>query len=190
MKAARQRFEFCYIYHGDDTLNSRQLKRYVKRDEEDNITSRCKQEATSINARSCSYLIMLLFKQIGRRRSGVYDLVIDIRNDTYIHAMAVNPLRYKKEYIKSLSGFSPALELNKSLRTANISYSIAVRMFKQVSFPFNRNTYYNIRSRAASAASNEFAGLVVTLEKAGFIFKYRIEEEFNLETDAVINRQL
>jgi hypothetical protein len=62
MKATRQRFEFRYIYHGDDTLNSRQLKKYVKKDKKNNITSRCKQKAININARNYFYFIILLFK--------------------------------------------------------------------------------------------------------------------------------
>jgi hypothetical protein len=187
MKAARQRFEFHCIHHGDDTRNSRQLERHVERDEEDNVTSRRKQKATSINARSCSYLIILSFKQIGRRGSGVYGLVLGIRNNIHTHAIAANPLRYKKEHTKSLPGFLPALKLGMSLRTANISYSIALRVLEQISFPLNRNTYYNIRSRAASANLDKFAGLVVALKEAGFIFECQIEEEFNPETNVVID---
>jgi hypothetical protein len=93
--------------------------------------------------------------------------------------MAVNPLRYKKEHVKTLPAFLPAIELGRSLRTANISYSIALRVLEQVGFPLDRSSYYNIRSRAVSADSNEFAGLVVALEEAGFIFECRIEEEFD-----------
>jgi hypothetical protein len=49
-------------------------------------------------------------------------------------------------------------------------------------------TYYNIRERTASTERNEFASLVVALEEAGFIFKCRMEEEFDPETDAIIDR--
>jgi hypothetical protein len=104
--------------------------------------------------------------------------------------MAVNPLRYKKEHIKTLLSFPPALELGKSLRLANISYSAALRVLKQVGFPLDRSSYYNIRSRVVSAESNKFAGLVVALKDAGFVFKCRMEEETDPETKIVTDRQL
>ena len=118
MKSACPRFEFRCIHYGDDTANTRELETHIERDEEDNITSCRKQEATSINARSCPYLIMLIQKQVGRRGSGIYGLVLGIRNDTHSHAMAVNPLRYKKDHVKTLPAFLPAIELGRSLRTA------------------------------------------------------------------------
>jgi hypothetical protein len=189
LRTAKPRFEFRCVYHGDDTADTRQLERHVERDEEDTITSCRKQESTNINARGCPYLVVLTRKQL-RRSSGVFELVLGVPHDTYSHSMAVNPLRYKKEHVQALPGFLPALELGKSLRSANITYSVALRVLEQVGFPLNRNIYYNIRDRTASAEQNEFAGLVVALEEAGFTFEFRIEEEFDLETDAVIDRQL
>jgi hypothetical protein len=50
IKAARQRFKFRCIHYRDDTQNNQQLKRHIKRDKKDNITSRRKQKTTSINA--------------------------------------------------------------------------------------------------------------------------------------------
>ena len=70
-----------------------------------------------------------------------------------------------------LLAFLPAIELNKSLKTANILYFMALRMLKQVGFPLNHNIYYNIRSRAALADLNEFAGLIIALKEADFVFK-------------------
>ena len=104
--------------------------------------------------------------------------------------MAVNPLRYKKEHVQALPSFLPALELGKSLRSANITYSVALRVLEQVGFPLDRHTYYNIRDRTASAEPSEFAALVVALEEAGFVFECRVEEEIDAETGAVIDRQL
>jgi MULE transposase domain len=104
--------------------------------------------------------------------------------------MVVNPLRYKKEHVKVLPSFLPALELDKSLRSANITYSVALRVLEQVGFPLDRSTYYNIRDRTVSTGRDEFAGLVVALEEAGFIFECRIEEEFDSRTNAVTDHQL
>ena len=190
VKRARQRFEFRCIHHGDKTANTRQLEDHVERDEENTITTRRKQEFTNSNARSCLYLVVLSRKQLGRRGSGVFGLVLGVPHDTHSHSMAVNPLRYKREHVQALPSFLPALELGKSLRSANITYSVALRVLEQVGFPLDRNTYYNIRDRTASADRNEFAGLVVALEEAGFIFECRMEEEFDPETNAVIDRQL
>ncbi|ERF71028.1 hypothetical protein EPUS_03308 [Endocarpon pusillum Z07020] len=190
MKQARPRFEFRCIHHGDNTLDTRHLEQHVERDEENRITSRRKQEATSINARSCPYMVYLAYKQVGKRGSGIYGLVLGISSDSHSHLMAANPLRYRKEHVKTLPAFLPALTLGRSLRTANISYSVALRVLEQVGFPLDRNTYYNIRSRAVSAEHTEFAGLVVALEEAGFIFECRIEEEIDSQTDTVVNRQL
>ena len=61
-----------------------------------------------------------------RRGSGKYGLFLGVSYDTYSHQMAVNLLRYKKEHIMQLLSFLPALELGKSLHTANISYSAAL----------------------------------------------------------------
>lgn len=72
VKAARPRFEFCCIHHGEETADTRKLEKHVERDEEDKIINRRKQEATSINARSCLYCICLTYKQVGRRGSGVW----------------------------------------------------------------------------------------------------------------------
>lgn len=64
---------------------------------------------------------------------------------------------------------------------------MALRVLEQVSFSLN---YYNIRSYTISAELNKFAGLIIALKKAGFIFKYWVEEKFNPVTDAVIDQQL
>ena len=63
-------------------------------------------------------------------------------------------------------------------------------MLEQIGFPLDHDTYYNIRSRSTSIEQNEFATFVVILEETGFIFECRIEEEFDSETNIVINRQL
>jgi hypothetical protein len=85
LKQARPWFDFRYIHHEDDTADTRKLEKHVERDEKDRITSRRKQEATNINARSCLYLVFLSYKQIGRRGSGKYSLVLGISNDTHSH---------------------------------------------------------------------------------------------------------
>ena len=185
---AKPRFRFRCLHHAKDTMNRRQLERHVERDEQGNITTRRKQEATSINARDCPYFIELSFKQVGKRGSGVYGLVLSIRNDTHSHSMAANPLRYI-QHVKELPGYLPAVELAQSLRFANISYSKAVRVLEQADFPLDRSTYYNIRERKISASNDEFSGLVVALEEAGFIFECRMEEEINNE-GKVVDRQL
>jgi hypothetical protein len=64
-------------------------------------------------------------------------------------------------------------------------YSVALRVLEQVGFPLNRNTYYNIRDRTTSADRDEFAGLVVALKEAEFIFECRMKEEFDLEINAI-----
>lgn len=190
LKSARPRFEFRCIHHGDKTANTHQLEEHVERDEEGTITSRRKQEYTTINARSCPYLVVLSKKQLGRRGSGVWGLVLGVPHDTHSHLIAVNLFRYKKEHVRTLPSFLPALELGRSLRSANITYSAALRVLEQIGFPLDRNTYYNMRDRTASAEPNEFAALVAALEDAGFIFECRIEEEIHTQTGVVIDRQL
>ena len=190
LKSTRPRFEFRCIHHGDNTADTRKLEKHVERDEENVIISRRKQEATNINARSCPYLISLSWKQIGKRGSGQYGLILGIRHDTHSHPMAVNPLKYKKEHVKALPEYEPALEMGKSLRSANISYSAALRVLEQSVFPLDRHTYYNIRSRSISADQDDFAALIVALEDAGFIFECRMEEELDPVSNEVIDRQL
>jgi hypothetical protein len=104
--------------------------------------------------------------------------------------MAANPFKYQKEHIKKLLLFQPTLKLDKSLRIANLSYSVALRVLKQVGFSLDYNTYYNIRSRAVSAKQNEFASLIIAFKEAGFLFKCYIEKEIDSSTNAVIKRQL
>jgi hypothetical protein len=86
-----------------------------------------------------------------------------------------------------LLSFLSALELGKSLYIANISYSAAFRVLKQVGFPLDHSTYYNIRSRLVSINLDEFASYIVALEDAGFIFEYQVEEEINLINRIVIS---
>jgi len=104
MKQARPRFDFQCIYHENSTRNYRKLEKHVERDEEDKITSRRKQEATTINARNCLYLIYLAFKQIGKRGSREFGLVLGVKDSSHSHSMAVNPLVYA-EHKKALSGY-------------------------------------------------------------------------------------
>ena len=89
-----------------------------------------------------------------------------------------------------LSDYLSVIELNKSLRTTNISYSVTLRVFEQTGFPLDRKTYYNIRSRIVSIKQNEFVEFIIILEKTEFIFKCRIKEKIDLETNITINRQL
>ncbi|KAF7508230.1 hypothetical protein GJ744_009527 [Endocarpon pusillum] len=187
MKQARPRFYFYCIHHGVSADNWRHLEEHVERDEENKITSRRKQDKTNINARNCPYHIYLAFKQIGKRGSGERGLVLGVKNNTHSHAMAVNSLVYP-EHKKALPGYQPALELGRSLRSAHISYSAARRVLEQTGFPLDRKSYYNLRHRTLSAEKDEFAGLVVALEDAGFVFDCRMEEE--IENDKVIDTQL
>jgi hypothetical protein len=87
-----------------------------------------------------------------------------------------------------LLSFLSALKLDKSLRLANITYSIALRVLEQVDFPLDYHTYYNIWDWTASAKPNEFTALIIALKEAGFIFKCWIKEEINAETSVIIDR--
>lgn len=185
----RVRFQFACIHYGSDTANKRQLEKHVERDEDDNIISRRKQEGTSIHARACPYLITLTRRQIPRRGSGVFGLALGIQNENHSHTMAPNPFVYRKEHVKALPGYVPAVELARSLRIANISYSKALRVLDQAHFPLDRSTYYNIRHRPFSANQDEFSGLIAALEEEGFIFECRIEEELDINNQ-VISQQL
>ena len=94
--------------------------------------------------------------------------------------MAVNPLVYS-EHRKSLPAYHNAVELGRSLRSAYISYSAARRVLEQTGFPLDRKSYYNLRYRGLSAEKDDFAGLIVALENAGFEFECRMEEELDSE---------
>ena len=177
---AHPRFTFRCIHHGTATLNTRGLEDHVERDEDDNITSRRKQEATNIKARDCPYFLWLAYKQVGKRGSGKFGLVLGVKDDAHSHAMAVNPLVYS-EHRKSLPVYHNAVELGRSLRSAYISYSAARRVLEQTGFPLDRKSYYNLRHRGLSAEKDDFAGLVVALENAGFEFECRMEEELDSE---------
>jgi hypothetical protein len=80
LKQKQPHFEFRYIHHGAETSDTRKLEKHVERDKEGRITSRRKQEATNINARSCCYLIILSYRQVERRGSGVYGLVLKLQH--------------------------------------------------------------------------------------------------------------
>ena len=188
MRMARPRFYFRCVHHGTATLNTRGLEEHVERDEDDNITSRRQQEATNINQKDCPYFIWLAHKQIGKRGSGKFGFVLGIKNDTHSHNMAVNPLTYS-EHRRSLPAFQNAIELGRSLRSAYISYSAARRVLEQTGFPLDRKSYYNLRHRGLSADKDDFAGLIVALEDAGFVFECRIKEELDPEGQ-VIDTQL
>jgi hypothetical protein len=99
LKSVKPRFEFRCIYHGDKTANTHQLEEHIKRDEEGITTSHRKQEYTTINARSCPYLVVLSRKQLRRCGSGVFSLVLGVPYNTHSHSMVVNLLRYKREHV-------------------------------------------------------------------------------------------
>jgi hypothetical protein len=52
-----------------------------------------------------------------------------------------------------------------------------------------RLIYYNLRHRALSAEKYEFAGLVVALEEAGFVYECHIKEEID-QAGKVVDAQL
>ena len=189
MKMTRPRFYFRCIHHGAATANWRKLDEHVERDEDGVITSHRTQEATNINARDCPYFIYLSFKQIGKRGSGQFGLVLGVKSNAHSHTMAANPLVYS-EHKKSLPGYQPAIELGRSLRSAHISYSAARRVLEQAGFPLDRKSYYNLRHRSLSAEKDDFASLVVALEDAGFVFECRMEEEVDTQSDQVVDTQL
>ena len=189
MKQVRPRFYFRCIHHGKETANTRNLEEHVDRNKEGKITTRRQRESTNINARDCPYFVYLSYKQIGQRGTREYGLVLGVKNNAHSHTMAVNPLIYS-EHRRSIPGYGPALELGKSLRSAYISYSAARRVLEQAGFPLDRNTYYNLRHRSVSADKDDFAGLVVALEDAGFVFECRIEEEIDPYTGKVLDAQL
>ncbi|KAF7502294.1 hypothetical protein GJ744_006162 [Endocarpon pusillum] len=124
MTQQRPRFYFQCIHYRRKTRNTRDLEEHVERDENGEITTRRKQEATNINARDCPYHLWLSYKQIGKRGSGQFGLVLGIKNNAHNHAMAVNPLVYS-EHRKSLPARQAAVELSKTLRSAYVSYSAA-----------------------------------------------------------------
>lgn len=96
IKQARPRFDFQCIHHRDSTRNNRKLEEHIQRDKEKQITTRRTQEATNINARSCPYLVYLAYKQIGKRGSRDFGLILDVKSNAHSHTMAVNPLVYPK----------------------------------------------------------------------------------------------
>ena len=115
VKTVRPRFEFRCIHREVDILNSRQLKEHVKRDEENRIINRRKQEVTNINVRNCLYCICLIYKQVDKRDSNVFDFVLSIRNNIHTHSMTINVLRYKREYVKTFLEYLFVLKLDKLL---------------------------------------------------------------------------
>jgi hypothetical protein len=52
-------------------------------------------------------------------------------------------------------------------------------VLKQAGFPLDHKVYYNLRHLALSAEKDEFAGLRVALEEAGFVYECRVEEEID-----------
>ena len=104
IKQAYPRFYFYYIHYGVLTLNTRGLEQHIERDKDDNITSHYKQKATKIHVRDCPYHIYLAYKQINKRGSGQFGLVLGVKNSSHSHAMAVNLLVYS-EHKKSLPAF-------------------------------------------------------------------------------------
>ncbi|ERF72701.1 hypothetical protein EPUS_04754 [Endocarpon pusillum Z07020] len=185
----KKRAIFLCIHHGAASKNTRQLEDHVERDDEGKITSRRKQESTSINARNCLYSIRLSYKQLGKRGSNRWGYVLYIKKEPeHNHTLAANPLRYK-QHEKTLPDYQPAVELASSLRSANISYSKAVRVLEQSGFSLNRKSYYNIRDRRISAQVDEFNGLLAALDELGFIWDACIGDNF-ADDDTVVGQQL
>lgn len=131
MKEAQPRFRFHCIHHGKGTANKRQLEDHVEVDKEQNKVSRRQREATSIYARNCPYIITLPHKQLGKRGSGVYGLVLGIRNDTHSHEMTSNPLRYLR-HIKGLPSYPAAVELGRSYQRDTAERSAQVNLMRQI----------------------------------------------------------
>ena len=84
------------------TRNIRGLERSIERNKEGYIMSDRKRDATNVRQLNCKYLLVVLFKSVGKRNLGIKVFVLKVKNDTHHgHEIFNNPLLFT-EHLKDL----------------------------------------------------------------------------------------
>ena len=178
------------VHHGKRTKNVRNLEDHVERDDKGVITTKRKQEDTSIQARDCQVRYGLSWKK-NPPQLGEYTWVLKASNNdtSHSHPMTPFPLTYDI-HKKTSESHIAAIAIAKTHREAILTYSQSVRVLEQEGFSIDQVTYYNLRRNPVLTSTNndEFKSLVVSIEDSGFQHACRIDNEVGL-TGEIISRQ-
>jgi hypothetical protein len=175
----KSRAQFSCIHHGIETKNWRELENHVDKDTEGNILSRRKKEATSANAKDCTWEMYWSVRSVGKRGSGVVAGQLGITRDVHNHILAPNPFIYKVHQ-KATPQYHQAVGLALGHRLAHQPYSAMRRVLDTSGLRLDRKTYYNlVRSKPLEdkVSNDSFEELVLALEEVGFRFACSMSDE-------------
>ena len=175
----QSRAQFACIHHRTETKNWRELEDRVDKDSGGSIVSLRKKEATSINAKDCTWEMYWSVRSVGKQGSGVLAGQLGITRDVHSHVLAPNPFIYKVHQ-KTTPQYRQAVNLALGHRLAHQSYSAMRRVLDTSGLRLDRKAYYNlIRSKPLEdkVSNDSFEGLVLALEEVGFRFACSMSDE-------------
>lgn len=90
---------FACSFHGSLTRNYRKLEERVLKDDDGHIISQRKREATSVGQSSCPWQVLVSYKNIGKRNSGVKGFVLTAKSLSHEgHPLTEDPLMFPLKF--------------------------------------------------------------------------------------------
>jgi hypothetical protein len=183
---------FCCIFHGKETRNTRKLEEEVSTNEQGQITSRRKRQATAIRKCDCQWACRVSYKSIGKRGSEPKGWILSIHSlDHSGHDLVDNPLAFPSQKHR-LDTFKAARQRAITHRTSVIPYSVHRRIFEteEYGLSLTAKEYYNsVRHSSLDGKEQSIQGLLVALDNAGFIHMTRTIDRED-DSSKVIDRQM
>lgn len=169
------------IHHGKTTLNTRQLENRVMRDEEDNITSRRKREATNVRQTDCHWRVRVSFIAIDRtnQANGREWRLTQLSLNHHGHELIDNPLAAYPSHRSRLIEVQQLLAKATAHRKAKIVYSDSRRILESEDFALHLSSkeFYNTvrKGRVDKQDEKSVLGLITELQENNWICETRSE---------------
>ena len=186
---------FSCIHHGTETKNWRHLPRTVERDEDGNIIGQRQRNLTVVRQTECPWACRVSFKFIGKRGSGEKGFVLTVKSISHdnTHPLAQNPLVYQRHRDR-LEEYRVLKAQAQAHRISVLPYSLSRRVLDAVDgtgLSLTRREYYNLKKHQSLDSRDEktIEGLLYALDAAGFVYRCRIEDEFD-DAGKIVSRKL
>ena len=176
---------FICIHHGVETRNSRGLATRVIRDNENNIISDRKREATVVRQTDCKWSCRVSFKPISRKDKNTRKWILTVNSlNHHGHYCTESPLAVYPRHLARTEEFKQAKATATQHREAIIAYSASRRVLESNEYgvTLTSKQYYNTVRKAPANAEDmtTIVGLLQALEDNDFIHQTRVELAYDI----------
>jgi hypothetical protein len=178
------------IHHGTNTQNTRGLEDRVVRDDEGTIISQRKLDNTSVQQLGCTWKVRCTWKDQHRGR-GDTAWIVNVVNSVHSHDLRPDPMTYIG-HRQATDEYRAQAAVGRHHRTKVIPYSVSRRVLEDEDYGMllTSKEYYNaVRAQPANKSEDKsIAGLIVTLQEAGFVYRTRVKVTY--EGEVAVARKL